>query len=229
MNELHTQLFQMQDLKYRDFHAKLIPNIDKELVIGVRTPELRKFAKAFSKSDESQGFMNHLPHKYYEENNLHAFLIEQIKDYNETIKALDRFLPYVDNWATCDMMSPKILGKNLTALSEKCREWISFGSTYAVRFAIKCLMNYYLDSSFDIAYPELISNIKSDEYYIKMMIAWYFATALSKQYNDILPFITECRLEPWVHNKTIQKAIESTRILPEQKEYLKTLKIKGIV
>ena len=217
----------MQDREYRDFQSKLIPNVGKETVIGVRIPQLRKFAKEFSTTDEATNFMLNLPHKYYEENNLHAFLIEQIKDFDEVIRALDRFLPYVDNWATCDMMSPKALGKNLPMLSEKCGEWIADGRTYTVRFGIKCLMNYFLGNAFDAKYPLLVANIKSDEYYVKMMVAWYFATALAKNYDEILPFFEERRLETWTHNKAIQKAVESYRITAEQKAYLKTLKHRG--
>lgn len=226
MDNIQTQLFLMQDIPYRDFQSKLIPNVAKGRIIGVRTPELRKFAKKFAKSNEAENFMQKIPHTYYDENNLHAFLIEQIKDYDKAIDMLDRFLPYVDNWATCDMMSPKILGKNLPALSQKCKEWISSDSTYTVRFGMKCLMTYFLDNAFDKEYPELVANVRSDEYYIKMMIAWYFATALAKQYDVILPWIEEHKLEPWVHNKAIQKARESYRISDSQKEYLKTLKIQ---
>ena len=219
-------LFSMQDLDYKAFHAKLIPNIKEEVIIGVRTPELRKYAKEFSKTEEAQEFIKILPHKYYEENNLHGFIIEQIKDFDECIEEVERFLPYVDNWATCDMMAPKVFKKNLPQLLEKIKVWIKAEYTYTVRFAIEMLMKYFLDNEFDIVYPKMVVEVKSDEYYINMMIAWYFATALAKQYDSILPFIENKELDIWTHNKAIQKAIESRRVSQEQKDYLRTLKIK---
>lgn len=220
------ELFALQDLKYRDFHSKLMPTVDKEKIIGVRTPQLRKFANAFAKTEEAKEFLKILPHEYYEENNLHGFLIEKIKDFDQCIAELDRFLPYVDNWATCDMMSPKVLKKYPKKLLEQVKVWIKSEDTYAVRYAIGCLMNYYLEEEFSTEYPDMAAAVKSEEYYIQMMQAWYFATALAKQYEAILPYLEERRLEPWVHNKSIQKAVESYRITPEQKAYLKTLKIK---
>ena len=195
-------------------------------VIGVRTPELRKFAKEFNKSGERDSFMEKLPHYYYEENNLHGFLIESIKDFDEAVDALDKFLPYVDNWATCDMMSPKILAKRPDELILKVREWIASEKTYTVRYAVGTLMRYFLDERFDIEYLELAASVKSEEYYVNMMVAWYFATALAKQYEAVIPFIENNKLDKWIHNKTIQKAVESYRITPEQKAYLKTLKRK---
>ncbi len=214
----------MQDLKYRDFHAKLMPTVEKSKVIGVRTPELRKFAKEISKTALAADFIKKLPHDYYEENNLHAFLVESISDYDECIKELNRFLPYVDNWATCDMMRPKVFKKNLSALLTEIRKWLESDDTYTVRFGIECLMCYYLDEKFSDEYPALVSAIRSDEYYIKMMQAWYFATALSKRFDDIIPYIEQNRLDADTHNKTIRKAIESYQITDEQKAYLKTLK-----
>ena len=214
----------MQDLKYRDFHAKLMPTVEKSKVIGVRTPELRKFAKEISKTALAADFIKKLPHDYYEENNLHAFLVESISDYDECIKELNRFLPYVDNWATCDMMRPKVFKKNLSGLLTEIRKWLESDDTYTVRFGIECLMCYYLDENFSDEYPSLVSAIRSDEYYIKMMQAWYFATALSKRFDDIIPYIEQNRLDTDTHNKTIRKAIESYRITDEQKAYLKTLK-----
>lgn len=225
-NKVVESLFSMQDLEYKRFHAKLIPNVDEELVIGVRTPVLRKFAKDFAKTDEAKEFIQILPHKYYEENNLHGFILEQIKDYDECIAEVERFLPYVDNWATCDLMSPKIFQKNLPKLLEKIKVWIKSDDTYTIRFAIEMLMKYFLDDTFDILYPEMVAKVKSDEYYVNMMIAWYFATALAKQYDSILPFIENKKLEKWTHNKAIQKAVESRRIAQEQKDYLRTLKMK---
>lgn len=224
--EVRESLFSMQDLEYKAFHAKLIPNIKEEVIIGVRTPELRKYAKEFAKTEKAEAFIKILPHKYYEENNLHGFLLEQIKDFDTCIEELERFLPYVDNWATCDMMAPKVFKKNLPKLLEKIKQWIRAEDTYTVRFAIEMLMKYFLDDSFDVAYPKMVAGVKSDEYYINMMIAWYFATALAKQYDSILPFIENKELEPWTHNKAIQKAIESRRVSGEQKTYLRTLKIK---
>lgn len=224
--EVRESLFSMQDLEYKAFHAKLIPNIKEDVIIGVRTPELRKYAKEFAKTEKAEAFIKILPHKYYEENNLHGFLLEQIKDFDTCIEELERFLPYVDNWATCDMMAPKVFKKNLPKLLEKIKEWIRAEDTYTVRFAIEMLMKYFLDDSFDVAYPKMVAGVKSDEYYINMMIAWYFATALAKQYDSILPFIENKELEPWTHNKAIQKAIESRRVSGEQKTYLRTLKIK---
>lgn len=224
--ELHSSLFSMQDLKYRDFQAALIPNISRETIIGVRTPILRSFAKKFAKTDAAEDFLSDLPHTYFEENNLHGFIIETMKDYERVTAELDAFLPYVDNWATCDLMSPKVLKAHTDILIDEINRWIASGDTYTVRFAIGALMSYYLDENF---YPEVLSivaSVKSEEYYINMMKAWFFATALAKQYDYILPYLTEKRLDNWVHNKTIQKAVESNRITKEQKEYLKTLRLK---
>ncbi len=218
------ELFSMQDLSYRDFHSKLMPTVEKEHVIGVRTPQLRKFGKEFAKKEEAVFFMEALPHKYYEENNLHAFLIEQMKDYAACIRALDIFLPFVDNWATCDFMSPKIFKKHLPELLTEINRWIHSEHMYMVRFAIGMLMKFYLDDTFMPEYPNMVAAVRSEEYYINMMIAWYFATALAKQYDTVISYIEEHKLDVWVHNKTIQKAIESYRISDEQKKYLRTLK-----
>ncbi len=220
------RLFELQDLAYRDFHAKLIPTVDQEKVIGVRTPALRKFAKEFGKSEEAGEFMKVLPHDYYEENNLHGFLIEGFKDYEQCICALDAFLPYVDNWATCDMMAPKVFKKHLPELEHKIDEWMASEHAYTVRYGIGMLMRFYLDEEFRVEYLAKAAAVESEEYYVKMMIAWYFATALAKQYEAALPFIEERRLEKWTHNKAIQKAVESNRITAEQKKYLRTWKIK---
>ena len=227
MTELQKALFEMQDLKYRDFNSSLIPTVDKEKVIGVRTPELRRFAKEFAKTEESKSFLKELPHEYYEENNLHAFLLDGIKDYDEAVEAVDVFLSYVDNWGTCDTMSPKVFKKHLPELLKYINEWIVSDETYRVRFAIEMLMKHYLDEAFDEKYLDMVASVKSDEYYINMMIAWYFATALAKQYEPAVKILQEKRLEAWTHNKTIQKAVESYRISAEQKEYLRSLKVKG--
>lgn len=226
MTELQKKLFELQDKDYKEFQSKLIPTVEASKVIGVRTPELRKFAKEFNKSGERDSFMEKLPHYYYEENNLHGFLIESIKDFDEAVDALDKFLPYVDNWATCDMMSPKILAKRPDELILKVREWIASEKTYTVRYAVGTLMRYFLDERFDIEYLELAASVKSEEYYVNMMVAWYFATALAKQYEAVIPFIENNKLDKWIHNKTIQKAVESNRITAEQKNYLRTLRIK---
>lgn len=223
---VQAQLFAMQDLQYRDFHCKLMPTVKPETVIGIRTPELRKFAKAFSKTPEAAAFLKILPHKYYEENNLHGFLIESMKDYDQTVAALDAFLPYVDNWATCDLMRPKAFQKHLPELLEQIRKWIASNHTYTIRFGIEMLMTFYLDDQFQPEYLEWAANVHSEEYYVNMMTAWYFATALAKQYQAALPYIQQYRLEPWTHNKTIQKAIESYRITDETKGYLRSLKLK---
>lgn len=226
MNNLQKQLFAMQDLSYRDFHSKLMPTIDKETIIGIRTPQLRKFAKEFAKTDEGEQFLNNLPHQYYEENNLHGFLLEMEKDYDKLVEKLDKFLPYVDNWATCDMMRPKVFKKHLSELLVKVEEWLASERVYTVRYGIGMLLSYYLDEQFDMKYLEMVAKIRSDEYYINMMIAWYFATALAKEYEVTLPYIENQRLDVWTHNKAIQKAIESYRITEEQKKYLRTLRRK---
>lgn len=225
MTDIQKKLFEMQDLAYRDFHSRLMPETDKEKVIGVRTPELRKYAKQLYGTSEAEMFLNCLPHKFYEEDNLHAFLLEQIKDYDEVISRLDEFLPYVDNWATCDMMKPKIFKNHLPELKEKCFEWLESPHTYTVRFSIVMLMTHFLDDEFDISIPEKISQIRSEEYYIRMAVAWYFATALAKRYNEIFPFIENHRLDPWTHNKTIQKAKESYMVSKEHKNILGNLKL----
>lgn len=226
MNYVLTKLFELQDLSYRDFHSKLMPTVQKEKIIGVRVPKLRKFAKEFAKREEAKKFLKILPHKYYEEDNLHAFLIEQIKDFDECISALDDFLPHIDNWATCDMITPKIFRNNTEKLLPKIEEWLISDYTYQVRFAICTLMKFYLNENFDESYLSLVAKVKSNEYYINMMIAWFFATALAKQWDKAVPYIENKFLDKWTHNKAIQKALESYRITKEQKEYLKTLKLK---
>lgn len=220
------QLFELQDLKYRDFNASLIPTVDKETVIGVRTPQLRKLAKELSKDPDIGIFLRTLPHKYYEENNLHGLIIESMKDYDKCIAEMNIFLPYIDNWATCDIISPKIFKKHLPELLDEIKTWMGAEHTYTIRFGIEMLMSFYLDEQFKPEYPEMVASVKSEEYYVNMMIAWYFATALAKQFDAVLPFIEGKRLEKWTHNKAIQKSVESYRITPEQKAYLKTLKIK---
>ena len=225
MQELKNVLFSMKDEKYKDFQSKLMPTVPKEKIIGIRTPLLRKFAKDFSKIPEAKIFLENLPHEFYEENNLHAFLLEYITDFEECANAVTKFLPFVDNWATCDSMSPKIFCKNKEKLLVYIEKWLSSKDIYSVRFGIKMLMEHFLGEDFSLEYPKHVAKIESEEYYIKMMQAWYFATALAKQYESVLPFIETRKLEKWTHNKAIQKATESYRITEEKKEYLKTLKI----
>lgn len=220
------RLFGLQDLNYKDFHSKLMPTVDSELVIGVRTPELRLFAKEFSKTDMAEDFLLSLPHKYYEENNLHAFMISAMKDYGTVIEKLNAFLPFVDNWATCDMMRPVVFRRHRSELLCEIKKWIKSDKPYTVRFGIEMLMVHFLREDFDISYPQTVAEIRSEEYYVRMMVAWYFATALAYRYNEILPFIEDRVLDEWTHNKAIQKALESCRMTPEQKEYLKKLKIR---
>ncbi len=223
--KIRAELFQMQDIKYRDFHSALMPTIEKENIIGVPVPILRRYAKNMEKHSDISSFLSDLPHQYYEENNLHAFIIQNIKDFDECMIMLEKFLPYLDNWATCDMLRPKCFKKHKTQLYEYIKVWLKSDKPYIVRYALGMLNSYYLDEHFDKAHLELAASVDSNEYYVKMMVAWYFATALSKQYSCALQYIENKRLSPWVHNKTIQKAVESYRISLQQKEYLKTLKI----
>ena len=223
-DEIRGEVFSQQDTVYRDFQAKLIPTIDKETVIGVRTPELRKMAKQLAKREDIGMFLENLPHAYFEENQLHAFIVSERKDFAQGMEELEAFLPYVDNWATCDQMSPKVFKKHRQELLPHIREWLVSDQTYTVRFGVGMLMEHFLDEDFDPMYPEMVSKIRSEEYYVNMMIAWYFATALAKQYEAVLPYIEEARLATWTHNKAIQKAVESYRITAEQKGYPRGLK-----
>ena len=219
------RLYELKDEKYRDFHSKLMPTVDKSKIIGVRTPELRLFAKGISKTALAYEFIKMLPHDYYEENNLHAFLIETISDYDRCIAEINRFLPFVDNWATCDMMRPKIFKKHLPELLAEIEKWLKSDDVYTVRFGIEMLMCYYLDDNFSFEFSDMVSAIRSDEYYIKMMQAWYFATALAKQWDSTLPTIENGLPDAWVHNKAIQKSVESYRVTDDRKMYLKMLKM----
>ena len=224
--KIQEELFALQDQNYRDFHASLLPTVDKETIIGIRTPKLRAFAKQFGKTEESREFLQMLPHDYYEENNLHGLLLMQIKDYGELLKALEDFLPWIDNWASCDLLAFSMIKKNREEFIKEIPGWIHSQQPYIVRFGISMLMKYYLDEGYKEEYPAWVAGISSEEYYVNMMRAWYFATALAKQYEKILPYLQERRLDKWTHNKTIQKAVESYRITAQQKEYLKTLRIK---
>lgn len=226
MKEIIDFLYANQDKKYAEFQAPIMPSVDSKIIIGVRTPVLRSYAKKLYGSSLANSFMASLPHAYFEENQLHAFLIGAEKEFGRCISLLEEFLPYIDNWATCDQMSPKCFKKHHKELDKLADKWISSTATYTIRFGIKVRMDHFLENDFDVKYPTKIAKIRSDEYYIKMMIAWYFATALSKQYNSIIPFLEEQKLDVWTHNKTIQKAIESYRITDEQKTYLRTLRIR---
>lgn len=223
--EIRDRLFEMQDLDYKAFHLGLMPGVDPDTVIGVRTPLMRKFAKEVFKSGDYEEFFNDFPHEYYDEMNLHGFILCEIKDYDYVIKELDKFLPYVNNWATCDLVSPKkAFSKNLDRLLIDINRWVKSKDTYTIRFGIEMLMTFFLDEEFKPEYNEIVASVKSEEYYVKMMVAWYFATALAKQYEATIPYIEKHRLEEWTHRKSIQKAKESYRITKEQKEYLNTLK-----
>ena len=228
LNEIRVELFKMQDMDYRDFNSKLIPTVDKESMIGIRTPDLRKYAKQLGKSSDVIEFLQTLPHKYFDENQLHAFIISEINDFKNCIDEINRFLPYIDNWATCDQLSPKVFKKYHNELFEYIKDWLKSDKVYTLRFGIGMLMEHFLDEDFDILYPETVSKIRSGEYYINMMIAWYFATALAKQYESVIPFIENNSLDIWTHNKAIQKSIESYRITDEQKAYLREFKIKKV-
>ncbi len=226
-DKIRNQLMDLQDPDYRDFQVRLLPTVAPENMIGVRTPALRKLAKELAKDPGIDAFLRDLPHRYFDENQLHAFIISETKDFEECAEQTERFLPYVDNWATCDQLSPKVFRKHRAELLPRIRRWISSEKTYTIRFGIGMLMQHFLEEDFDPACPELVASVRSEEYYVNMMIAWYFATALAKQYDAVLPYLQERRLSPWTHNKTIQKARESFRITKEQKEYLNSLKVKG--
>lgn len=218
-------LFQLQDKGYRDFQSKLIPTIPVETIIGVRIPAIRKLAKEYGKDPESVEFLKQLPHTYYDENILHALLVAEIKDYEVCVKEVERFLPYVDNWAVCDIFSPKVFRKNRDRLIDKIKEWAASEPPYTCRFGMEMLMTHFLDEDFREEYLEIPAAVHSGEYYVNMMIAWFYATALAKQWDAAIGYIEKKCLDPWTHNKTIQKARESYRITRGQKEYLKTLKV----
>ena len=226
VDAIRAQLFALQDKEYQIFYSRLMPTLPPETVIGVRVPLLRKLAKQLTDTPEAEVFLQELPHFYYEENALHAFLLESVRDYGTALAATERFLPYVDNWAVCDCFSPKVFAQHKPELLCAIRRWLGSDRTYTVRYGIGMLMRYYLEDAFRMEYPEKVAQIRSEEYYVNMMRAWYFATALAKQYDQIIPYLEEKRLDTWTHNKTIQKAIESYRITPEQKIYLRTLRVK---
>jgi len=222
--EIINELLKLKDQKYAEFQSKLIPSISKERIIGVRIPDIRQMGKKYAKEDESKEFLKELPHFYLEENILHAQIISEIKDLKTCFEEIDRFLPYVDNWAVCDTMSPKVLKKDKIELLKMIRKWANSNKTYTCRFGIGMLMRYFLDEDFQKELLEIPANVHSEEYYVNMMVAWFFATALAKQYDDVIIYLQNNRLNKWIHNKTIQKACESYRITPEQKEYLKKIR-----
>ncbi|MBQ9196032.1 MAG: DNA alkylation repair protein [Clostridia bacterium] len=226
MNDVLNRLLSLRDPDNAAFQSKLAPGINADRFLGVRTPEIRKLGKALQNTPEAAAFMDALPHFYFDENNLHAVLIEGIKDFESCVASLDRFLPFVDNWATCDIMSPKCFKKHLPELLSHIRRWMNSTHPYTCRFGIGMLLRWYLDDAFDPQYLDWVAALRSEEYYVNMMIAWYFATALAKQYNAALPYLQNKKLAPWTHNKAIQKAIESYRVTPEQKEALRGLKIR---
>ncbi len=224
--EIRERLFSLRDAGYAAFQSKLMPTVPTETVIGVRTPALRSLARELAKRGDIGTFLAALPHRYFEENQLHAFIISLGKDYGESVRAVDVFLPYVDNWATCDQMSPKVFRKHRAALLGETDRWLVSEHPYTVRFGVRMLMEHYLDEDFRPEYPARVAALRSGEYYVNMMIAWYFATALAKQYDAALPFIEQKKLDIWTHNKAIQKAIESYRVPEDAKQYLRSLKIK---
>ena len=227
MTEIQEKLIVLAESAYRDFMAPLLPNLPRQRILGVRTPALRNYAKELYRAGEYEHFLRELPHAYYEEDNLHAFLIAEMRDYDRCLAELERFLPYIDNWATCDCLRPKAFGKNRARLLEHIPLWLASGETYTVRYGIGMLMAHFLDEDFQAEYLDWVSDVRSGEYYINMMIAWYFATALAKQYKSALPYLENRRLDRWTHNKTIQKAVESYRVSEEHKTELKLLRMKN--
>lgn len=225
-DEIRQELFAQQDTGYKSLQERTINNIDPDSIIGVRTPVLRAYAKELGKREDVSEFLGVLPHEFFDEDQLQAFIISGMKDYDACMNELEKFLPYVNNWATCDQMSPKVFKKHKQELLKHIKVWIKSKETYTIRFGVGMLMEHFLDEDFDSKFPEMVSKLRSDEYYVNMMIAWYFATALAKQYDAVIPYIEQNRLAVWTHNKAIQKSIESYRITPEQKDYLRSLKIK---
>ena len=224
MNRIINDLFKLKDQKYCDFQTKLFPTLNANMIIGVRTPELKRYAKKMLTDNTYLTFLEDLPHKYFDENQLHAFIISEFKDYDKCILFVNNFLPFIDNWATCDQLLPKVFKTNHDKLIKQVKLWLKSREPYTIRFGIGVLMRHFLDNDFKVEYLELVANIKSEEYYVNMMRAWYFATALVKQYDASIVFLERHKLDTWTHNKAIQKAIESFRITDNQKEYLKSLK-----
>jgi len=228
MMDIKKRLFEKQDTVFRDFQRRLLPTLPPEKIIGVRTSDMRAIARSAVREEEREEFLHALPHEYHEENCVHAFMLEVVRDYDECIAGVEAFLPYIDNWATCDQLSPKVFGERRAALLPKVRGWLKSERAYTIRFGVNMLMKWYLDGdNFSPDHLALVADIRSEEYYVKMVIAWYFATALAKQYDEAVKYIEQKRLDSWTHNKTIQKAVESYRITPEIKEHLKTMKIRA--
>lgn len=221
---IQEQLMAWRDLSYRDFICSLMPTVDPTAVLGVRTPLLRQFSKQLYQQSESIDFLSDLPHRYFEENQLHIFMIEQEKDLTRCLSLTQEFLPYIDNWATCDQFAPKVFATDLNGLLSHTQNWIDSPHVYTVRFGINMLMRHFLDDAFNAQYLDWIASLRSEDYYIKMMVAWFFATALAKQYSATIPYLEQRKLPDWTHKKTIQKAVESRRITAAQKYYLRTLK-----
>lgn len=226
MKELQKRLFELADLEYKNFHSKLMPTVSKDKIIGIRIPVLRKFARNFVKTQDTEMFIEKLPHTYYEEDNLHAFVVEMERDFEKAIRLTEEFLPHIDNWATCDMFFPKVFAKNKNEILDYAKKWMKSEHTYTIRYGIGIMMRLFLDEDFKEEYLDIVGSIKSGEYYVNMMISWFFATALAKQYKSAVKHIEQNKLPVWIHNKTIQKAVESYRVSTESKEYLKTLRIK---
>ncbi len=221
---LYDRLIEVKDDQYKEFQTKLVPNISPETVIGVRTPEMRAIAKEVFDSPDKDAFLNDLPHQYYEENLIHFFVIALIKDFDRCIHEVEAFLPYVDCWPVSDQATPKAFKKNHQKLLPYIKKWIASEHVYTSRFGIRMLMNEFLDKDFRKEYLELVASKKGEDYYLKMMAAWYFATALAKQYDETVKYFEDRRLDEWVHRKAIQKAVESYRVSDEHKDYLKTLR-----
>lgn len=225
-DEISNRLSELKDEEYKSFHSALMPGIDPDRIIGIRVPVLRRLALQLIKEGKADEFISQLPHYYYEENNLHAFILSKIKDFDILIRETERFLPFIDNWATCDSFRPAAFGKNKKKLLPYVYKWIESEREYTVRFGIEVLMTCFLDDDFCEEYPRIVSEIRSDKYYVNMMIAWYFATAMINHYDSVIVYLQKNKLSPWVHNKTISKACESYRITDDKKEYLRTLRIK---
>lgn len=224
-NEITLRLFALRDAPYAAMQQKILPTVQAERIIGVRTPALRAFARELYQDAGRDAFLAALPHRYFDEDQLHAFVISLEKDFGACAARVEAFLPYIDNWATCDQMSPRAFGKAPERLLPYIHRWLASDKTYTVRFAIGMLMQHFLNGNFRPEYPAMVAAVRSEEYYVRMMIAWYFATALAKQYDAVLPYLAERRLDKWTHNKAIQKSVESFRISDAQKQYLKTLRI----
>lgn len=226
MTAILSRLLALRDEGYRDFNASLLPTVERSRILGVRVPALRALARELRGTPEAADFLRTLPHEYYEENALHAYLVAEEKDFSRALAETERFLPYIDNWAVCDGFSPRVFARHRAELLPHIERWLASDHAYTVRFGVKLLMEHFLDADFSPAYPAWVAAVRSEEYYVNMMLAWYFATALAKQYEPTLPYLTEQRLPRWVHNKTIQKAVESRRIAPAQKDFLRTLRRK---